>query len=323
MRALVKSAVFGASIFVRRRFDRGCATLLNYHRFPFEDAASFRRQCEYLSKRCCVIPMSELAAALRDGRPLPAHAAVITVDDGRRDFYTCAYPILREFGLTAVMYLPTAFLDGAWLWFDRYQYIFDRSPLKRAECRGVAPLTDASLDLSSRDARYRTFLEIAQQAQWMPAAGRDQLGDRLAELLRVSIPDRPPEEFAPLRWDEVREMARNGIEFGGHTVTHPILQTVASADSLSREIEGCKARIEDELQAPVRHFAYPSGKTEEIPAAAKEAVAHAGFETAVTTLPGQARPGDDPLWLRRNGIDPGADLLWFRRCVAAVKVNGP
>jgi Polysaccharide deacetylase len=247
---------------------------------------------------------------------------VITVDDGHRDFYTCAYPILREFGLTAVMYLPTAFLDGAWLWFDRYQYIFDSSPLKRVECRGFTPLTDASFDLSSRDACYRAFLEIARQVQWMPAAERDRLGDRLGELLRVSTPKRPPNEFAPSSWDDVREMARNGIEFGGHTVTHPILQTLSSADSLSQEIAGCKLRIEKELQAPVRHFAYPSGKAEEIPTAAKEAVKQAGFETAVTTLPGQARPGDDPLWLRRIGIDPGTDLLWFRRCVAALKVNG-
>jgi peptidoglycan/xylan/chitin deacetylase (PgdA/CDA1 family) len=323
MRALVKSAVFGASIFVRRRLDRGRATLLNYHRFPAEHAPGFRRQCEYLSKRCHVIPMSELAAVLRGGRPLPAHAVVITVDDGHRDFYTCAYPILREFGLTAVMYLPTAFLDGAWLWFDRYHYIFDRSPLKCLDCRGMTSLTDASLDLSSLDARYRAFLEIARQAQWMPAAERDRLGDHLGELLRVSIPERPPDEFAPLSWDEVREMARNGIEFGGHTITHPILQTLSSSDSLSWEIAGCKTRIEQELQTPVRHFAYPSGKAEEIPAAAKEAVKHAGFDTAVTTLPGQAAPADDPLWLRRIGIDPGPDLLWFRRCVAAVRVNGP
>ena len=70
-----------------------------------------------------------------------------------------------------------------------------------------------------------------------------------------------------------------------------------------------------------RHFAYPSGKAEEIPDAARGAVKKAGFETAVTTLPGQAAVDDDPLWLSRIGIDPGADLLWFRRCVAAVKVG--
>jgi hypothetical protein len=219
------------------------------------------------------------------------------------------------------MYLPTAFLDGSWLWFDRYQYVFDRTPLDRVECRGLSPLPDASLDLGSRPARYQTFLDIARQAQWLPAEERDRLGTRLAELLCVSIPGRPPEEFSALTWDQVREMARQGIEFGGHTVNHPILQTLPSDESLTREIAGCKARIEQQLQQPLHHFAYPSGKAEEIPAAAKEAVARAGFATAVTTLPGQAAADGDPLWLPRIGVDPEVDPLWFRRCVAAVGVG--
>lgn len=150
---------------------------------------------------------------------------------------------------------------------------------------GTEP-TEAPIDLSSRDARNREFLETAGQAQWMPAAERDRYGDALAESLGVSVPERPPDEFAPLSWD-VREMTRNGIEFGGHTVTHPILQTLSSADSLSREIERRKTRIEEELQAPVRHFAYPGGKAKEIHAAAKEAVEHAGFDGAWTGWTGR------------------------------------
>ena len=320
MRALVKSAVLGAAIFMRRRLDRGHVTVLNYHRFPAEHSAAFRRQCEYLKRSCHVLPMSELSARLRDGGPLPAHAAVITVDDGHGDFYTCAYPILREFELPAIMYLPTAFMDGAWLWFDRFNYTFARSPLQRVACRGRPRSMLTSISVRPL-AGIPRFFEIARQAQWLPAAERDRLGDRLAELLRVEIPERPPGDFAPLTWDQVREMARHGIEFGGHTVTHPILQTVSGPDSLAREIGGCKARIENELQATVKHFAYPSGKAEEIPAAAKEEVARAGFETAATTQSGQTSPGDDPFWLRRIGVDPGVDPQWFRRCVAAVKVG--
>jgi hypothetical protein len=75
------------------------------------------------------------------------------------------------------------------------------------------------------------------------------------------------------------------------------------------------------LQRPLRHFAYPSGKAVEIPPGAKEAVARAGFETAVTTLTGRAGAAGDPYWLPRVGVDPGVDALWFRRSVAAVGVG--
>jgi len=38
---------------------------------------------------------------------------VLTFDDGFRDFHTAAWPILREFGFTATMYLPTAFIGNS------------------------------------------------------------------------------------------------------------------------------------------------------------------------------------------------------------------
>ena len=261
--------------------------------------------------------MSELTACLRgvkDSSALPANPVVITVDDGHRDFYATAYPILREFAFPAIMYLPTAFMDGAWLWFDRFQYIFQHTPLNRADLAGLPPIPEIGVDLSSPAAREEAFQNVARPAQWLPAAERDRLCERLAKLLRVEIPERPPEAFAPLTWDEVREMARHGIEFGGHTINHPILQTLHTPESLAAEIAGCKTRIETELGSPISHFAYTSGKAEEVPAAAKEAVARAGFETAVTTLTGRAGATDDPYWL-----PPSASTPAWTRCGFAAR----
>ena len=318
MRSSVSNVVFGAAIFLRRMFHPGRATLLNYHRFPASSASSFRRQCEYLKANCHVIGMSDLIARLNDGTS-PPHPVVITVDDGHRDFYTCAYPILREFGFPAVMYLPTAFMDGAWLWFDRLQYIFQQTPLERADLAGMPPLPEVSLDLKSPAAREEAFQNVARPAQWLPAAERDRLGERLEVLLRVDVPERPPESFAPLTWDDVREMARHGVEFGGHTVNHPILRTLHTPESLETEIAGCKSRVERELGDPVAHFAYPSGRANEVAPLAREAVRNAGFATGVCTENGQVSPGDDLYWLRRVGADPRDDLPFFRRCVASVR----
>ena len=220
-----------------------------------------------------------------------------------------------------MMYLPTAFLDGAWLWFDRYHYIFDHSPLKRAECRGDDDhvYRGVSRPQLARRAQSRIPGNRAARRNGCPPANAIGLGDRLAELLRVSVPEHPPEKFAPLSWDEVREMARNGIEFGGHTVTHPILQTLSSAEGLAQEIAGCKTRIEEELQAPVRHIS-------PIRAARRKRSLHrrrrrcaGGVRNRGYYTVRSGGPGDDPLWLRRIGVDPGVDFLWFRRCAAAVK----
>jgi peptidoglycan/xylan/chitin deacetylase (PgdA/CDA1 family) len=325
MRALAKSVAVRAALGAGRWLHRKKVTVLYYHRFPAQFAAEFRAQCEHLGKRHRVISMREMTRSLRNGDSPPENAVVITIDDGHRDFYTCAFPVLRDYGFPATMYLPTAFLDRTkgreWLWFDRLTYAFRYSSRVEVKIPAMAPgEPPVSYRLESAAARAVVAGLVLEGAQRLPIRDRDIYCERVAEALEIRIPEMPPEEFAPLTWDEVRAMARSGIEFGGHTVTHPILQTIATADELEFEIAHCKLRIEEELQAPVAHFAYPRGKVEDIPAAAKEALRQAGYETAVTTLIGQVGPGDDPLWLQRIGVDPEVQQLWFQRCAAAVRV---
>jgi peptidoglycan/xylan/chitin deacetylase (PgdA/CDA1 family) len=325
MMALAKNAAIRAAVSAGRWMHRHKATVLCYHKFYPQHAAQFRWQCDYLRKHHRVISMRELTQLLRSGDPVPPNAVVLTVDDGHRNFYTCAFPILRDYGFPATMYLPTAFLDRTegrkWLWFDRFTYAFLQLPFGPVE---VPPLKSGEAPtrvlVDSEDARNAASLKFALSAQWLASADRDAYCDRVAQAFGIRIPETPPEEFAPSTWDEVRLMARNGIEFGGHTVTHPILQIIRTPDELKFEIAHSKLRIEQELQLCVEHFAYPSGRAEEIPAAAKEAVRQAGYETAVTTIRGQVGQGDDPLWLRRIGANPDVPRLWFERCAANVMV---
>src|SRR6266567_7333200 len=66
----------------------------------------------------------------------------------------------------------------------------------------------------------------------------------------------PYRGLAYLRWPQIREMRDNGIYFGAHTHSHPILTEIA-AEAIEREILQSKKMLEDELGEQVRHFAYP------------------------------------------------------------------
>jgi len=62
-----------------------------------------------------------------------------------------------------------------------------------------------------------------------------------------------------LSWDEIVEMHRCGIEFGGHTLTHPDLTSISSA-RINVEVRESKSIVEDRLGAEVACFAYPYGR---------------------------------------------------------------
>ena len=83
-----------------------------------------------------------------------------------------------------------------------------------------------------------------------------------------------------LTWDEIREMLKNGITFGGHTKSHFYLPAVDNKNTLWDEIMGSKKMIEDHIGAPVKYFAYPfGGFTDEI----EKFVEEAGYRAATAT----------------------------------------
>jgi peptidoglycan/xylan/chitin deacetylase (PgdA/CDA1 family) len=72
----------------------------------------FAAQMEWLVKNGyhTVFP-SELSAAMTQGASLPTKPIVLTFDDGYRDFYAAAWPVLKQFGLKSSSGLITSFID--------------------------------------------------------------------------------------------------------------------------------------------------------------------------------------------------------------------
>lgn len=98
--------------------------------------------------------------------------------------------------------------------------------------------------------------------------------------------------------DQIRTMASEGWDIGGHTVTHADLTTLGPAQ-VRREIADCRSQLQDLLGTPVDSFCYPSGCVDET---ARGLVKEAGFKWAVTTSRGRVRPGTDRFLLPRVSV---------------------
>jgi peptidoglycan/xylan/chitin deacetylase (PgdA/CDA1 family) len=85
-----------------------------------------------------------------------------------------------------------------------------------------------------------------------------------------------------LSWDQLREVDAAGMTIGSHTLTHPLLKRLATAD-IQNEIVMSKKIIEGELKKPVFHFAQPFGySSSEI----EKIIMNAGYRTARGTYRG-------------------------------------
>jgi peptidoglycan/xylan/chitin deacetylase (PgdA/CDA1 family) len=239
----------------------------------------------------------------------------ITIDDGYRDILLDACPIFQEAGIPATAFLITGFLDGKlWPWWNQVEYAVLQSK------KTLVDITIASqrqqLALQTAQQRDETQAALCSKLVRVPNRSRVAFVRALPEMFEIDIPPEPPSDYAPLSWDEVRSLTASGIEFGAHTLTHPVLPSVEDLDEMKEEIVGSKTRIDRELGRPTPHFCYPNGDLNDT---VLDAVKQAGFEMAVTTRSGLNRPGEDPYLLKRFSVDPSlSDDFYFREEVAGL-----
>jgi peptidoglycan/xylan/chitin deacetylase (PgdA/CDA1 family) len=99
--------------------------------------SSFERQLRFLKNNYSVISIDSLCANSKI-KAKPARPLAITFDDGYLDNYTQAYPLLKEFGVPATIFIATNFMDSKncplWEknWFD------ERSMMSWTEVREMA-----------------------------------------------------------------------------------------------------------------------------------------------------------------------------------------
>jgi peptidoglycan/xylan/chitin deacetylase (PgdA/CDA1 family)/CelD/BcsL family acetyltransferase involved in cellulose biosynthesis len=262
--------------------------------FPSMPVDTFERQMRFVSRRYKLVSLSGLIAHLESGAP--ENVLAITFDDGYRDNFENAFPVLQRYGVPATIFLATGSLDSNEpLWFERLA--------AAVKTTGRTSL-DVECDLPRRfwmrtaDERLRASGDLFAWLRHLPEEERQ---DRLRTILdELAAPESPPGGDRMLTWDQARYMNRHGVDFGGHTVSHAYLSRL-SRQAVSWEIGECKRRIESELQTPVAHFAYPNGREEDFAPWNKEVIRAAGYQAAVTTLWGLNFRTTDRMELRRSG----------------------
>ncbi|WP_239015430.1 polysaccharide deacetylase family protein [Archangium violaceum] len=222
---------------------------------------------------------------------------VVTFDDGYRDVYRYGYPVLKEMGVPAIIYLPAALIGTN----ERFHHDRLFHLLRLAQARGYQPL----FDVMPKPATELLDTVLSGRKR-LSAALDDFIGQysssTLAETIQVLEeklgpgPDLLPEQGDLMDWDEVRRMVKDGFEFGAHTLGHVVL-THEPIEVVEREVCESKALIEREAGITVRDFAYCNGwYSDDL----IRILVRNGFRSAVTTEDMPNRIGGDPFTLKRK-----------------------
>jgi peptidoglycan/xylan/chitin deacetylase (PgdA/CDA1 family) len=237
--------------------------------------AQLERQLRHITRFYHPVSAGEVLAARAGRHILPPRAVLITFDDGYRDFGQLAWPLLKQYRVPAVLFVPTAFFDDSEriFWADALWQLIKRTSHTNVVVPGLG--RRRLFTPRQRLATYRELLDLLKAGP--PRARREGLA-ALAELFGVQ--PEPPHAF--LNWPEVRKLAADGVTMAAHSRTHERLDQLQGQD-LWREVDGCRTDLIRELGACEPLFAYPYGETN---TTAVRAVCDVGFALGFTTICG-------------------------------------
>jgi len=235
--------------------DGGAAKgVKNYYGFNLSKTL-FEKHIRILRKNCNIIRFDDLVTGknLSDKKT----NVLLTFDDGYENNYLHAFEILKEFDLSAVYALPTAFINEQKpLWNDCIEFIVDNTSKRQGQ------LPDGSIVEFVQENRYGFFRKVMRHCVQCHPLERENIIQKLSEDLEVDFSAKEifkEPDCRPLNANQLKEMLNAGLaEFASHSVHHYLMGKLSKKVNKT-EIEASKTVIENLLGVSCRIFVLPGG----------------------------------------------------------------
>jgi peptidoglycan/xylan/chitin deacetylase (PgdA/CDA1 family) len=311
----------GLRLLLERAIRWSGVLVLNYHRIgngnesPFDrglwstDAEAFSDQVRFCKSQLDVITPDDIPRVVASGR---GRYALITFDDGYRDNYETAFPILKSEGVPATFFIATGFVDSPRVpWWDEIAWMVRTSGQDRIGPFRWLPAR-ILLDEPDRAGAIQTLLRAYKA---MPAESTGRFLDAIAEATCTGRCSADVGLSFWMTWDMLREMKSAGMTVAGHSVTHPILART-SIERQREEILGCGTRLAEEMGEPMKYFSYPVGGPTSFNSVTQDCLREAGVRYAFSYYGGFRRFGDwNNFDIRRVAVETHLTPEWFQSIV--------
>jgi peptidoglycan/xylan/chitin deacetylase (PgdA/CDA1 family) len=300
--------LFGGDVVSRNAPFGNGVLVVNYHRIGNASESVFDRdvfstteeqfdqQMDFLKRNFEVISPSDLPLARRTGK---GRFVIVTFDDGYRDNYEKAFPILKHHGLKASFFVPTSFVDKRELsWWDTIAWMIRHADVTEIPAMKWFPNALPTVG----EARETAIREALKTYKTLPGRDTANFVSDLAEATgHATLPTHLGEDMW-MTWNNLRELRLAGMTIGGHTVNHPLLARLSSTEQIA-EIRGCYHRMTEMLGVAPKSFSYPVGHRDTFTTITRAILLSTGFEYAFSFYGGYQNLIDiDLLDIRRVNV---------------------
>lgn len=260
--------------------NKSILLVLNYHNFSKYNnykgkrgnlletgyAENFEKQIQFLKRHFSFVTPNDFYR----GNAKKGINIFITFDDGYKDNFDIAYPVLHRNNAKAVFFIVTSIIGtNEWLLHDKIRYLVLKGEIE-------ANYAEKCLrEMNSGQPLPKSLLDLVTNYKF------------------------PTNKRLMINWDELLKMQSTGFTIQPHTHNHSILSFLGT-DEQKREIETSIDSIRAKLGVSTTSFAYPNGLYNDSTISLMKSFK---IDYAYTTIPGVNNEQTDPLQLKRIGIN--------------------
>lgn len=284
------------------------------------DWVDFKKQMAYLFRYYNVISAGDLKLNIVNGKSLPDNPVLITFDDGYRNNYTTAFPILKSFKFPAIVFISPEFISRKIpLWGDSVIYSLSNTEKESIDLQsyGIAELLYIRNKFEKIKADKEIFMAMlntdVEARRGVIRSITAQTGyDLSRDIFKY-------DDYALMSWENLKEMKAAGICVGSHGQNHLCLASLTDS-KIQDEARLSTQEIRDKLGEAAVFFAYPWGGSYTYNDSVKKVLKDSGYICAFTSVRGlnNVRAGVDWFELKRIGIEGKADFTAFKAAITGV-----
>ena len=266
----------------------------------------FEEQVEYISRKYEVISLKQAVESLSLAGKRLQNAAVITFDDGYRNNYTLALPILKKYHTPATVFVTAGYVGSKEIFPLDEAYLMIVQAKSGKPCK-ISELGPGPLYFDSDDDLCRSYLQTAAFLKKLPCDQQKIHVRLLKEKLHIGASRNDPamvDDFRLLSKEELQSLAESElIDIGAHTVNHQIL-TQVEATVAAWEIIHSKTLLQGYTGKEITLFSYPNGRAMDFTDDHIATLKENGFICSVTFESNSNTLYTDPYRLGRICIGP-------------------
>ena len=218
--------------------------------YPYKNSRQFEADLDYFLKNFRPLTLPEVIQQAKTGRPFDKPGFLLCFDDGLKQVYETAAPILLRKGVPAAFFLNSAFVDNKDIFYNFKKGLIldklDRNPVDEKTVKEAGVLLGRTFTTSQE---LRTAIRAINYLD-------RHLVEGLGRLFELDFETFRQQQRPFMTTPEIKELISKGFAIGSHSIDHPLYALLPLEEQIRQTRESTEWTVKT-FDLPYKAFAFP------------------------------------------------------------------